>query len=571
MIRFRNPASDIGVIIEVFKKLYSEFSNVEYFDLDNIAEFFARENLASSSGYIGDEALKRSYQIKDDSRKSMKMQAKSYTEIYRVLGWMHSSEQQKLRFHFTYLGVHVALSGKASKDLFEECLLGIIYPNENLDVKFDDVNKPFVSIIKFAGALDGKICRDEILLTAMNMTNGRSTKEFNEKVDLIKNLRATNEITSLNKAIDDLSNSLNMQPNSVRNLTRFVISSLDYSGWFTKIKSDLYGKRTDFLDLTDKGWNVFNRINDSLDIYGEDFSNAKKEDITEISNLGFFKMLKHADFAVDDELAKYSYILKNAELKFGKHSILFSPFQYFSTTSIKKYMPDKLLTTSKETIEAEIPVGAIQDGSLFRSNKAIDYLKVENASDSAVENVISKYYTKGNRVATYIHDFMEDVRTMKQTEFYPLVANLLSYVFDREAINPSAGNNNLRFDVIIIDNKSSVPGEIKSPTEEEMLSVKAIRQALENKIVLLSRKHYPTDPEVSSIAIGYSIPNKRSDVYRLIDDIYNTYNISIAITDVEELFKASVYCSFHGTKFNLENLKGYRGRINFNYEDFQAH
>lgn len=86
MIRFRNPVSDMNIVIGVFKKLYLEFSNIEYFDLDNIAEFFAREQLASSSGYIGDEALKRSYSIPDDSRKSMKMQAKSYSELYRFLG-----------------------------------------------------------------------------------------------------------------------------------------------------------------------------------------------------------------------------------------------------------------------------------------------------------------------------------------------------------------------------------------------------------------------------------------------------------------------------------------------------
>ncbi|EJN6799483.1 hypothetical protein NQQ47_003130, partial [Listeria monocytogenes] len=55
MIRFRNPVSDMNIVIGVFKKLYLEFSNIEYFDLDNIAEFFAREQLASSSGYIGDE------------------------------------------------------------------------------------------------------------------------------------------------------------------------------------------------------------------------------------------------------------------------------------------------------------------------------------------------------------------------------------------------------------------------------------------------------------------------------------------------------------------------------------
>lgn len=568
MIRFRNPVSDIDVIINVFKKLYSEFSNVEYFDLDNIAEFLARENLASSSGYIGDEALKRSYQIKDDSRKSMKMQAKSYTEIYRLLGWIHSSENHKLRFHFTYLGVHVALSGSASKDLFEECLLGVVYPNENLDVKFDDNNKPFVSIIKFAGNLGGKICRDEIILTAMNIKNGRSIKEFKRKVHFVKNLRNINKISSLNKAIEDLSCELKMQPNSVRNLTRFVISSIYYSDWFKKVKLDIYGKNTNFLEFTDKGWEIFNRVNGSLDIYGEDVMNIKKEDINKICNLGFLEMLKNADFDVDNEISEYSYILENIKSKNNKDSILFSPFQYFSTSSIKEYMPDKLLETTNDRIDSNIDVGPFNDSNLFKSNKSINYLRVEKTSDSVMEDVISNYYAKGNRIDDSINNFMADVNNMKQIDFYPLVANLLSYVFDREAINPSAGNNNLRFDVVIIDNEFSIPGEIKSPTEEEMLSVKAIRQALENKIVLLSRKHYPSTFEMSSIAIGYKIPNKRSDVYRLIEDVYKTYNINISITDIKELFKAAIHCYINDTKFRLDSLLGYRGRIKFKYEDF---
>lgn len=93
MIRFRNPISDMSILIENFRKMYIEFSNMDYFDLDNIAKFFAREQLASSSGYIGDEALKRSYLIKDDSRKSMKMQAKSYSELFRFLGWIMSGEK----------------------------------------------------------------------------------------------------------------------------------------------------------------------------------------------------------------------------------------------------------------------------------------------------------------------------------------------------------------------------------------------------------------------------------------------------------------------------------------------
>ena len=39
MIKFRNPVSNMDIVIKVFKGLFSEFSNVDFFDLDNIAEF----------------------------------------------------------------------------------------------------------------------------------------------------------------------------------------------------------------------------------------------------------------------------------------------------------------------------------------------------------------------------------------------------------------------------------------------------------------------------------------------------------------------------------------------------
>ena len=38
---------------------------------------------------------------------------------------------------------------------------------------------------------------------------------------------------------------------------------------------------------------------------------------------------------------------------------------------------------------------------------------------------------------------------MKQTDFYPLVADILSYIFGKEATTSPSGNNNLRYDIII--------------------------------------------------------------------------------------------------------------------------
>lgn len=574
MIRFRNPVSDIEVIINVFKSLYSEFSNVEYFDLDNIAEFLAREKLASSSGYTGDEALKRSYQIKDDSRKSMKMQAKSYTEIYRVLGWIHSKEEIALNFTFTYLGLHVALSGDASKDLYAQCLLGIIYPNKNLDVKFDDINKPFISILQFAKKLEGKINRDEIILGPMNLMDGKSFAEIDEKLQLIKSLRITSNINNLNAAISDLSDSLSMKPNSVRNLTRFVISSIVYTGWFEKKKLNIYGKKSNFLVLTFLGEKVCNQIDNSINVYGRDLPNDIDK-LKQLSELSFLTMLKYADFDVQEDLEQYIGF-KNELLKtYNKDEPLFSPFQYFSSKEIKEIMPDKILNTSELNIETNISVDNIQQ-FVYKSNKTISYLVSENNAgylisennvNNTVNEIINKYFKDNKNIEKSIENFLIAVSGMKQTDFYPLVADMLSYIFDKKATTSPSGNNNMRYDVIIKDAQYSIPVEVKSPTEEIMLSVKAIRQALENKVLLLSRRPFPTTYDLCSMAIGFSVPNKRSDVYKLIEDIYKTYKINIAIADIKDLLIAMLYCYNNSTRFNISDFENYKGRILFNYED----
>lgn len=562
MIRFRNPVSDIDVIINVFKNLYSEFSNVDFFDLDNIAEFLAREKLASSSGYTGNEALKRSYQIKDDSRKSMKMQAKSYTEIYRVLGWLHSKEEVALNFTFTYLGVHVAHSGEASKDLFAQCLLGIIYPNKNLNVKFKDINKPFVSILQFAKELKGKINRDEILLGPMNILDGKSEIEIKEKLQFIKSLRETKDINCLNNAISDLSQSLSMKPNSVRNLTRFVISSLVYTGWFEKKKLNIYGRKSDFLVLTPFGEETCEQINNSINFYGRDLP-KNTEELMNISEFSFLTMLKHASFEVHDDLEQYSNLKNELFETYNKNEPLFSPFQYFSSKEILEIMPNRILQTSESNIESNINTNDIEE-IIYKSNKTIKYLKSENNASNTIQKIINKYFENDKKFNKSLEIFLKDVAGMKQADFYPLVADILSYIFGNEATTSPSGNNNMRYDIIIKDSEYSIPVEVKSPTEEVMLSVKAIRQALENKVLLLSRKPFPTTFNLCSMAVGFSVPNKRSDVYQLIEDIYQTYKINIAIADMSDLIVAMLYCFNNDTKLNIADLENYRGRMIFN-------
>jgi len=560
MIRFRNPISDMNVLIENFKKIYVEFSNMDYFDLDNIAEFFAREQLASSSGYIGDEALKRSYLIKDDSRKSMKMQAKSYAELFRFLGWI-TSGKKALNFNFTYLGVYVAVSGNGSKLLFEQCLLGVEYPNHVLDVKFPDKNRPFVNMLLFADQLDGKIHRDEILLGAMNLLDGYSNDEIESKLSYLKKIRATNSIDKINDEINKLASANEMQANSVRNLTRFVISSLEFTGWFKKKKLKLYGRLSPFLILTEKGKHTVDQIKKSLILKGDSID-IESDDAKNISELAMLCMFRRANFDVDEEIRRYDSELERLYLQNGKSDIIFSPYQYFSGAELEIVLPNYILQkgTEHRTVEIDANMAILS----IKSEAVVEAKKSKLSKNEQMKKILlNRIFTANGDLNKATDIFMDDIASMKQTDFYPLVANILGYIFNRDAFAPSAGNNNMRYDVMIPDDHYSIPVEVKSPTEEEMLSVKAIRQAVENKVLLLARKPYKTTFEVSSFACGFKLPNDRSDVYKLIEEIYKTYGISVAIVDMASLINGAFYCAQNTKYYDISEFIGKRGVIKF--------
>lgn len=277
MIRFRNGASNIDSIINHFKSLYTDFSSKESFTLDDIAVCFAINKHASSSGFIGEAALRRSYQIEDNSRKSMKMQSKSYAEIYRILGWINSEEDNALNFQFTFLGKHVALAEGNETDIFEQCLLGINYPNEVIDVKFRDSNKPFLNILRFASELDGHICRDEILLGPMDLKDGYSENMIERSLKKIQNIRKTEDYNILMENFQILCDREGMKPTSVQNLTRFPLSAIQYVGWFERKRLNTYkNKKMVFFVLTDYGKQVLKQVQNRVSIDGNKLIREKE-------------------------------------------------------------------------------------------------------------------------------------------------------------------------------------------------------------------------------------------------------------------------------------------------------
>ena len=141
----------------------------------------------------------------------------------------------------------------------------------------------------------------------------------------------------------------------------------------------------------------------------------------------------------------------------------------------------------------------------------------------------------------FSHTKREFLKVSKQAlelmnfEFYDIIGLILKHIGFKNAHVSRGGDVNNRMDAIIIDDENSIPIEIKSPGESKEINIKSIRQACENKVIILSRKFYQTTNDTTSLAIAFRYPPERSDVYELIDDIKNAYNFNIGIINIDDL------------------------------------
>ena len=121
--------------------------------------------------------------------------------------------------------------------------------------------------------------------------------------------------------------------------------------------------------------------------------------------------------------------------------------------------------------------------------------------------------------------------------FYPFISKILTNI-GFTTITTRTGDTNDRTDSRIYGDFGIIPIEIKSPTECLVIPTKAVRQALENKIIVLAREvRYPTEKNITSLIIGFEKPNLRSDVYETIFDIHKTYDINIGLLSLDDLIK----------------------------------
>lgn len=530
--RFPNPGSKIEMLIHIFKSIVPILIRKQYFSLYDMELAMINNRLVSSEGYTGMEAFKRSLR-EDASRDPIYNQAKMYAEVYRSLGWFSSSPDNNLNFGVTELGRIISqLDDSLNKEIYKESVLGIVDPNKILDKRDGLTMRPFKLFLNTIKVLHNKICKLELILGPM-MVSDNNTEEVKRMVNRINSLRGS--FYELQNEMKETIQSTGIAKNTMENYTRLPIATLEYLGWIKKEKTDaLYpgSRNMVVMTLTDKGLADVEYYNSLKDIRINEFNELNAKEQNALIRLSFYQQLKRIKTDIDYDYKKREEDIDILSNKYGDNpQFLFSPYQtlpmkyvddilnifrdYTDTTlPLKKQFLINLFSAEIEKVEKEYTeLNLLSDQS--------EQYSIQN--DNEIFDIISQNESKGFDVLFDI--LYKKYENSNKDIFYPLIGDILNYL-GFNCIVSRNGTNYERYDAIIVS-ENSIPIEIKSPGEEKNISVKAIRQALENKITLLSRKNYKTDWNTTTLVIGYNLPNDRAEVSALINDIKSTYNITI--------------------------------------------
>ena len=195
---------------------------------------------------------------------------------------------------------------------------------------------------------------------------------------------------------------------------------------------------------------------------------------------------------------------------------------------------------------------------LIAAPKFVSWISERNDESAFLKEELRTLWKRYQSVEKTAAVFARSRVSDKQAQFYPLVTQLFSLLgFKGEYSRP--GVNYQRWDACVWLDGVAIPIEIKSPTEEQFLSTKAIRQALENKVCLLARGGYETSREATSLIVGYQIPNERGDMSMLLDDVFQAFKIRIGVIDLYTLSVLAVRAVTEGLTIQSDQLRTLRG------------
>lgn len=542
MLRFPNPGSTSSNFVAVYVAAFNRLRG-QVVDLDNIVQATIDANLATSSGHMGGQAIARSTR-QDRSRDPLYNQLKMYAELFRSLGWLSSTETSALNYTFTLLGEQVVAAGRQWHPLLEETVLGIAYPSHVLDLRSEHNIRPFATILKTMLACNDGLSRDEMIVAPLSSSTDRSPDALALLATKVNALRETpNQIKS---ALEELKEERGIQINTLRNYTRWPLAVLRDLGWTEKDKEPYRSSNKTFEvhRLTLKGKARALSLFDTVDLRVDQVESLNFNQKRALSRRAHFSMMERSGFdltSVESELHAdqdlvYS-ALKALDVPIDK-PILFSPFQSLSVADSSSIFPapDTLSAQphAQEKVEG-IEVGRGSREHLFVIPKYVESHTDDNDGDLiGLRQELEQFARSTSTLDDAAIAFADSRRQNTQTLFYPLVTHLFRLMgFASDYSRP--GVNYQRWDACVWLKNLALPIEIKSPTEELFLSTKAIRQAIENKVILLSRGGLKTRHEFSTLVVGYQIPNERGDMSMLIDDVHATFKFKIGVLDLKTL------------------------------------
>lgn len=565
MLRFPNPGSTIENFVSVYGAAFERL-NGQTVDLDAIVAAVVEANLATSSGYMGEEAVARSTRA-DRSRDPLYNQLKMYAELFRTLGWLHPTPQSALNFTFTLLGEQVVAAGRDFGPLLEECVLGIVYPTPILAVKGDFDLRPFAFILRVMAACDGHLSRDEMIIGPLSAASDRGKRNLDAVLATIEASRES--AAALRAAVQEVSDARTIQVNTLHNYTRWPIALLRDLGWATRGPARFRdGRKYGTFQLTDKGKALAERVGGSVDLRVDDAERLAPEERNALAVVAHFRMLERSGFdiePVEERIAEAEAIAAPILDRLGTdgRSLLFSPFQSLSLDDIAAAFPAQAQTVQVEEVVGGATVTAAPDGRDDRSHLFVhpNMVTAEGAGaggPKVLRAKLSELLEANGTIEVAAAAFAESHARDTQSAFYPLVTHLFQILgFDSDYSR--AGVNYQRWDAYITVDGYALPVEIKSPTEEIMLSTKAVRQALENKVILLSRGGLETRPELASLVVGNRLPNERGEMSNLIDDVFKAFGLRLGVIDLTTLAHLALRAVRDGVTIEAGQLSQLRG------------
>ena len=553
MHRFPNPGSDIKNSIESLRFLMDNIEDSTFFDLFDMKELLVLNGFVSSSGSTGQQALQRSENI-DRSRDQTYNQCKMYAEIYRALGWI-SSVEKALDYHISLFGRHVLNSKIKTQKIFEHSLLGIENPNGIIKIDRNYRLRPFLAILKCARKLDGHISRDEMIYGPLFLRDDTDNAEVDAVCKTLLELRTQkNELKKrLVKKYEERKKETGrgFSKTTSENYTRFPIAAIQWVNWFTKKKNSFY--------LTDYGLKALEIAESKIDLRFDDIQND--QGLIDVTKFAYYEFMLEFGYDLGEQESDYQQAKANIAPEVALNGTLFSPFSTIKNEKLAEIFKFTIPTEKRET---NIQLNDDDDKEADKYTDIITPFRL-------IENSASPENEYSNRLVNLLSEYScvettkiikDEVRWYKKEEFYPWISDVFS-VLGIDCNIPQHGNNSIRWDAILLnDNKTdTVPIELKSPTEELHISTKAIRQALENKMVLQSRKALANLAESSTLAIGFELPNKRSEVEALITAFHKTFGFNIAVLSTEHLIKLSIQCIQEGKQLEFNDFTGLRGII----------